>query len=160
MKLYVGSLLFFIYFGFVAEASIKPNIAKMQQSQFNLCKTNSLRLSEPNDRDQARLNCLTNEFPRQMGLESCVKEAKKFEYLLNEQSALRSCYYSKPQFFGIKNCLSVAKELHSLLDRDDMRLECVSSLTMPKNRENCLKVANKFEQVQLKKKLISTCLEN
>jgi hypothetical protein len=160
MKLHVGSILLLICFGLAGKASIKPNIAEMQQSQFNLCKRNSLKFNEPNDRDQARLSCLSKEFPKQLSLETCVKEAKKFEYLLNEQSALRSCYYSKPQFIGMKNCLFVAKELHGLLDRDDMRLECVSSLGLPRSREKCLEVANKFEQGQLKKKLISTCLEN
>ncbi|MFN8847237.1 MAG: hypothetical protein ACK5V3_01995 [Bdellovibrionales bacterium] len=160
MKLHVGSLILVLFFGLTTNASIKPTMVEMQQSQFKLCKSNSLKLSDPNSRDQARLNCITKEFPTRLGIESCVKEAKKFEYLLNEQSALRSCYYSKPQFAGMKNCLFIAKELHSLGDRDDMRLECVSSIGLPRGRNSCLEVANKFEQGQLKKKLITTCLEN
>ena len=160
MKLHVGTFFILFCFHFLVEASIKPGMAEMQQSQFNNCKRNSLKLTEPNDRDQARLNCIEKEFPRKLSLDTCVKEAKKFEYLLNEQSALRSCYYSKPQFVGINNCLKVANELHSLFDRDEMRLECVSSLGMPTGKDNCLNVANKFEQKHFKNKLISTCLEN
>lgn len=130
------------------------------ESDFKSCTKNSLKLNSPNERDQARLGCLEKKLPQTSTLSSCLKEAKKFEYLLTEQEAIKTCYHSNSKFWGIKNCLTVAKELHSLSDRDGMRLDCVATLGVPNDKGQCLNFANSFEQIEYKRKFNSTCLEN
>lgn len=160
MKRIVGSFFFFISICYQAHGVIKPIGLEKQQYLFHLCKQNSLKLAAPHERDRARMNCLVNNFSSQGDLKTCIKEAKKFEYLVNEQEGLKNCYYGNSRFSGIKNCLIVAKELHTLSDRDDMRLSCISSLGLPNNKGSCLEVVDSFEQGQVKKKLRSICLEN
>lgn len=157
MKSIVGYLSLLITFLILvpAHAAIEN-----KDSDFRICTKNSLQFSTPQQRDLKRLDCLEKRWPKSLSLQQCLKEARKFEYLTNEQLAIKSCYHTNSHFTGIKNCLTVANQLHEITERDDMRYECVSVAGLPKKKSECLNVANSFEQLKYKKKLNVVCLEN
>ena len=157
MYLVVGHLSLLITFIFSASAI--AGIEK-RESEFRNCTKNSLFYSTPQQRDLNRLDCIEKKWPKSSSLQQCLKEARKFEYLTNEQLALKSCYHTNAQFAGIKNCLTVANQLHEVSERDDMRYDCVSVSGLPKKKSECLNVANSFEQLKYKKKFNIVCLEN
>lgn len=157
MNLIVGhlSLLLVFLFSVSAIAAIEK-----KDSEFRICTKNSLQYATPQQRDLNRLDCLEKKWPRSLTLQQCLKEARKFEYLTNEQLAIKSCYYTNVQYTGIKNCLTVANQLHEISERDDMRYDCVSVAGLPKIKSECLNIANSFEQLKYKKKFNFVCLEN
>lgn len=157
MNLVVGhlSLLLTLLFSVPALAAIEK-----RESEFRNCTKNSLQYSTPQQRDLNRLECIEKKWPKPSTLQQCLKEARKFEYLTNEQLAIKSCYHTNAQYAGIKNCLTVANQLHEVSERDDMRYDCVSVSGLPKKKSECLNIANSFEQSKYKKKFNIVCLEN
>lgn len=151
----VGPLLLILMsVGFDAIAAID------RSSDFQSCTKRSLQLSTPQLRDLERLDCLERKWPKARSLKQCLEEARKFEYLTNEQLALKSCYYTNTRYAGIKNCLFVADQLHEVAERDEMRYDCVSVAGLPKNKSQCLNISKEFEQIKYRKKLNGSCLEN
>jgi len=157
MNLLVGPISLFLTF--LISMSAVAAIEK-KESEFRSCTKNSLQSSTPQQRDLNRLDCIEKKWPRSLSLQQCLNEARKFEYLMNEQLAIKSCYYTNSQFAGIKNCLTVANQLYEISERDEMRYDCVSVAGLPKIKSECLHIANSFEQLKYKKKLIIVCLEN
>lgn len=145
-------MLLFCQFGFSA--------IHQQELIFQNCTKESLKKTSPQDRDSARINCIEKKWPAHYTFSKCVQESRKFEYLMNEESSLKSCYHTKPKYFNIKNCLTVANQLHSISERDDMRLHCAAANGAPRNKNVCFKVAKSLEQSQLIKKFNLSCLEN
>lgn len=126
--------------------------------KFLICLKSSLKRSTPIERDEARLACMRRHV--NINLSTCTQEAQRMEYLLNEQVALKECYYTRTQSWSLANCFNVAKKLHTLSDRDGMRLDCLTQMSLPKDKGNCLKLANSFEQRQHKLRFVSVCLEH
>ena len=157
MNLIVGHLILLLIFLISV-----PGLAAIEKkdSEFRNCTKNSLLYATPQQRDLNRLNCIEKKWPKSLTLQQCLKEARKFEYLTNEQLAIKSCYHTNTQYAGIKNCLTVANQLHEIFERDEMRFDCVSVAGLPKKKSECLNIANSFEQLKYKNRLNIVCLEN
>lgn len=131
-----------------------------QELIFKNCTRLSLNNNTPQERDRERLNCIEKKWPITFGFSHCLQESRKFEYLMNEELSLKSCYFTKLRHSNIKNCLTVANLLHSVSDRDDMRVNCALANNAYKNKLTCDKVAKSLEQSQIIKKFNQICYEN
>jgi hypothetical protein len=131
-----------------------------QELKFKNCTQMSLKKATPQDRDLARLDCIEKNWPSTFSFSRCLQESRKFEYLMNEEVSLKSCYFTKSYSSNIKNCLTVANLLHSVSDRDDMRINCALANNAYKNKLTCFKVAKSLEQSQIIKKFNPLCYEN
>lgn len=151
MKLGVIGVVLFLGIGFSVSA------AKTDKT-FPLCLQGALIPPTPQQRDEARQACLRRFI--NISLSKCLDEARRMEYLFNEQEALKMCFYIRPQAWNLPNCFDVAKKLHTRADRDGMRLECFTQMDLPIDKKSCLKLAKSFEQRQHEMRFVSTCSEH
>lgn len=146
----VGICLLLLVFSNGLQAALpNPNLSR--------CLKDSLTRSTAPERDAARFACFSRS--SNMRLSSCIREAQRMEYLLNEQEALMDCYYSNPRAWGLNNCFYVAKRLHTRTDRDSMRLDCVAQIGLPRDKNQCLKMTKSIEQSHHRVRMARACLE-
>lgn len=140
----------------------QSGFSAIQNSELNFkkCTQLSLKKDSPQERDKERLKCIEKKWPSTFSFSHCLRESRKFEYLINEELSLKSCFYTNSDNSNIKNCLTVANLLHSASDRDDMRINCALANNAYKNKLNCFKVAKSLEQSQIIKKFNPICYEN
>lgn len=143
---------------FVSSIGFGANL-KAVELHFHTCLRQALRKSSPPARDNAKFICLEKFVS--IPFSSCLKEARRMEYLSNSEEALKSCYYSRSLVWNTRNCLNVAKKLHTVIDRDRMRLDCFSQLDAQQmSRKNCLLISESFEQTHYKERFKQVCEEN